>query len=315
MSRTLRENYKEDGDHRRYLISILFKSIKSNGKILGTRRVMLLRKELTGLDYNLEIKMNMTIEIEKLAAALKPLGLNTWRYLPSVGSTNDLALDWAHAGAPDWAVVLADTQTAGRGRDKRVWLSRPGSLALSLILRPSHCEIEHLARFTALAGLGVVHALGEFGLQAKVKWPNDVLLAGKKVAGVLVESEWMDESLAALIIGLGVNVTKTSQPEAAQLRYPATSVEAVYGQPIDRWALLTEILRAMQKLRVRLHDQIFIQVWNQHLAFRGEEVRFYPTGGEVIDVRLLGVNAQGGLMSELLDGTDREFLSGEILMA
>ena len=100
--------------------------------------------------------MHVTSTREKLAAGLEGLGLGAWQYYPSVGSTNDLALDWAHAGAPDWALVIADAQTAGRGRGDRTWETKPGGLAISLVLRPTTQEIEHLTRFTALAGLGLL---------------------------------------------------------------------------------------------------------------------------------------------------------------
>jgi BirA family transcriptional regulator, biotin operon repressor / biotin---[acetyl-CoA-carboxylase] ligase len=258
--------------------------------------------------------MNTRSEREKLAAALEPLGFGDWQYHPSVTSTNDLALEWARADAPDWALVVADTQTAGRGRGDRTWETKPGGLALSLVLRPSSQEAAHLARFTALAGLGLVYALGELGLRAQIKWPNDVLLMGKKVAGVLVEMEWLAQALTGLVIGLGVNVTKVSQPDPANLRYPATSVEGALGQPIDRWTLLTQVLRAMRELRSLLPTQSFIEEWNQHLAFRDEWVHFYTPSGEMVDVRLLGVNPQGGIIGEMLDGDLRDFIVGEIVM-
>jgi len=258
--------------------------------------------------------MNTTSEREELAAVLTPLGLGDWRYHPSVGSTNDLAREWARAGAPDWALVVADWQTAGRGRGNRTWETKQGGLAFSIVLRPSPQETAHLTRFTALAGLGLVHALAGLGLRAQVKWPNDVLLLGKKVAGVLVETEWCEETLTDLVVGMGVNLSKASEPDPVILRYPATSVERAFEQPLDRWAFLAQILRAMMDLRSLLPTESFIREWNRHLAFRNEWVHFHPPSGKVVKVRLLGVNQQGGVIVQMPDESQRDFIAGEIVM-
>ena len=258
--------------------------------------------------------MHVTSTREKLAAGLEGLGLGAWKYYPSVGSTNDLALDWAHAGAPDWALVIADVQTAGRGRGDRTWETKPGGLAISLVLRPTTQEIEHLTRFTALAGLGLLQALAGLRLQAQVKWPNDVLLGGKKVAGVLVETDWEENTPRALVVGMGINITPASEPDPVNLRYPATSVAGALGQPTDSWVLLAGVLRAMQDLRHLLPTDSFIQKWNQHLAFRGEMIRFCLPSGEVIAGQLQGVNPQGSIIVKTSDGGLRDFIAGEILL-
>lgn len=258
--------------------------------------------------------MTLDAERKKLANALSPLGLGGWQYYPTLGSTNDLALKLARKGAPDWTLVVADTQTAGRGRADRTWETKLGGLAFSLVLRPSPQEVTYLTRFSALAGLALVHALAGLGLQAQVKWPNDVLLVGKKVAGVLVESEWKGGILTGLILGMGVNVTRSSVPDRGSLRYPATSVEAVSGQPVDRWALLARILKAMQDLRSSLPTESFIREWNQHLAFRDEAIHFSTPDGKVIKGRLRGVTSLGGITVEIPEDGRRDFIAGEIVM-
>jgi BirA family transcriptional regulator, biotin operon repressor / biotin---[acetyl-CoA-carboxylase] ligase len=193
----------------------------------------------------------------------------------SGGSTNDLALEWAQAGAPDWALVVADAQTAGRGRGDRRWVTEPGgALAFSLVLRPTPAEAGCFPRFTALAALGLVNALSGLGLAAQIKWPNDVLLAGRKVAGVLVEADWQAARVEAAVIGLGVNVSPGSVPPVHTLRYPATAVEL-------SWVALWTAGRCWQTLVRRcgitaaiLAQDALIDAWNAHLALRGEWVRF-----------------------------------------
>ena len=122
-----------------------------------------------------------------LQSILTGLPLGGLRYFDSIGSTNDEALAWARAGAPDYSLVVADTQTAGRGRLQRRWVTNPGAaLAFSLVLWPAPQERQCLPRFSPLGAVAVRQALAVvFGLPAEIKWPNDVLLGRCKVAGVL----------------------------------------------------------------------------------------------------------------------------------
>ena len=240
--------------------------------------------------------LNETMTYKKLAHYLDPLQLGGWQYHPVLGSTNDIALEWAKAGAPDWGVVIADQQTKGRGRNDRVWVTRPGvSLAFSLIIRPTSQEGNVLPRFTALAALGLIQALWGMGLEALIKWPNDVLLQGSKVAGVLVETDWREDELDALVVGMGVNVKSQAVPPKEVLRYPATSVEGALGEPTDRWELLALILKAMIDLRPSLTHPNFIDLWNRHLAFRGEVVPIRFQDGDRRLMEVLGVMEDGRL--------------------
>lgn len=252
---------------------------------------------------------------EALQAALKSLSIGDWQYHPVVGSTNDLALDWAREGALDWSLVVADEQTAGRGRFERRWVTRPGvSLAMSLVLRPSTREAGYLTRFTALAALGLVYALAKMGLQAEIKWPNDVLLRGKKVAGVLVEAEWQGDVMEGLVVGMGVNINTKAVPAAGEVRFPSTSVEDAVGHEVERWALLAEILQAMEASRTDLTGDVFLEAWNAHLAFRDEWVLFRLPSGIVTRLYLLGVMPDGRLLLQGEDGQHKAFTSGEIVM-
>ena len=158
----------------------------------------------------------------RLRQALAHLSLGGLRYFEKIGSTNDEALAWASQGAPDWTLLVADEQTAGRGRSGRKWFTPPeAALAFSLILRPSADEQRFPARVTGLGALAVVDALVKLEIDAEVKWPNDILIEGRKAAGILVESIWAGDSLEALIVGIGINVLATSVPPADQLLFPA----------------------------------------------------------------------------------------------
>ena len=170
---------------------------------------------------------------------LSSLSLGSFRYYDTLGSTNDEALTWASKGAPDLSLIVADEQTSGRGRMDRKWFTPPNSaMAMSLVLRPTPTERAHPSRTTGLLALSLTESLLELGLNPRIKWPNDVLLADRKVAGILVESSWTGEKLDALVLGMGVNVLKASVPPADQLLFPATSIETELGYPIHRAELL-----------------------------------------------------------------------------
>jgi BirA family biotin operon repressor/biotin-[acetyl-CoA-carboxylase] ligase len=231
-----------------------------------------------------------TMTEKKLAHYLDCLQLGGWQYHPVVGSTNDIALEWARADAPDWGLVVADQQLKGRGRNDRLWVTRPGvSLAFSLVLRPTPQERTVLPRFTSLAALGLIRALLGMNLKSLIKWPNDVLLYGKKVAGVLVETEWREDKLNALVVGMGVNVKPQAVPRQETLRYPAISVEEVLGEAIDRWELLASIIEGMIDLRPIITHPDFIHLWNTHLAFHGEVVPILLQDEVRRDMEVLGV--------------------------
>jgi len=253
--------------------------------------------------------------LESLSRLLTPLDIRNWQYYPTVGSTNDVAKAWALDGAPDWSIVVADEQTAGRGRMDRKWVTRPGSaLAFSLVLSPTNREAAHIPRFTALAALGLINALGGLGLEAQVKWPNDILLAGKKVAGVLVEAEWQDGDLQSLVLGMGVNVTKEAVPDDKDLRYPAISVSQAKSENINRWVLLVNILREMKRLKEEITGDHFMTLWNQHLAFRGQWVQLRFPEQEAARVKILSISHEGQLNVEMEKGDIVTVSTGEIEM-
>ena len=259
-----------------------------------------------------ESKLNAEKE---LAHFLAPLGLAAWQFHPVVGSTNDIARGWAKMGAPDWALVIADRQTKGRGRNERKWITQGGAgLAFSMVIKATHQEMRVLPRFTALAALGLIHALSKFCVGAEIKWPNDVLLNGKKAAGVLVEAEWQEDELEALVVGIGVNVKQEAVPPADVLRYPATSVEEVLGMPINRWELLALVIEEMQALRPSIRLPEFIEVWNAHLAFRGEVVPIKLPNGDLKEMKIVGVMGDGKLELRDTQGEGVELAAGEILM-
>ena len=219
-----------------------------------------------------------------LQEALEGLPLDGFRYSARTGSTNDVALAWLSEGAPDWALVYAEEQTAGRGRGQRTWFTPPGAaLAFSLVFRPLPAELPHLSLFSALGALAVSQAVEDLGFHPEIKWPNDVLLRRRKVCGILAESTWSGNQAEGVVLGIGINIKPGAVPQTSQLTYPATCLEAEavfqktgeVERALDRPALLRRILQAMLGWRPRLGSPEFLQAWEVRLAFRGEQVEIW----------------------------------------
>ena len=232
-------------------------------------------------------------ELNKLLSKLK---LGSIRYFDSLGSTNDEALAWATSGAKDMSLIVSDEQTMGRGRYDRPWFTPPGTaLAFSLIVRPTPEERPHLSRLVGLAALSIAQSLQARGLYPEVKWPNDVLLNRRKVAGVLIELVWSGEDVENVVIGVGVNISKRSVPSTDILRFPATSMEDVLGQPVDRVEVLYDILATFVALRPQLGTDGLIAQWEKVLAYQGRQVQVDLGGGQTIVGKVAGLESDGSL--------------------
>ena len=232
----------------------------------------------------------------ELSAALAGLPLGGLRFFSTIGSTNDEALQWSAEGASDLSLVVADEQTAGRGRAGRRWHTPPGAaLAFSLILRPWPDEKSYPARLTGLAALALVDCCRRMGLEAQIKWPNDVLLRGRKTAGILVESTWGGNTLDAAVLGVGVNVVAAAVPPAELLSFPATCLEAALGRPVRRAELLRDILAALLAWRSRIGSDEFLGAWEASLAYRGGQVFVGQDEAEPLAGTLLGLERDGSL--------------------
>jgi BirA family biotin operon repressor/biotin-[acetyl-CoA-carboxylase] ligase len=250
----------------------------------------------------------------ELRHLLRNIPLADIRYRESMTSTNDEALDWLEHDAPDASLVIANDQTKGRGRMNRQWFSSPETaLTFSLILRPKEEVTASLPFYAPLAGLAVCKALEQHaGLSPQMKWPNDVLLQGKKAAGVLTEAVWNGNACKGVVIGIGVNIAPVSVPESDIFPLPAISVNEVAGQKIDRWQLLLWILEIFFQEQFEIGSQVFLTEWEKRLAYRGERVTIIPPAGTPFTGKMLGINQNGDLQVELDDGTTKEISAGDV---
>jgi BirA family biotin operon repressor/biotin-[acetyl-CoA-carboxylase] ligase len=213
-----------------------------------------------------------------LESTLADLNIPAIRFFSTIGSTNDEAWRWFDAGAPHCAIVIADEQTAGRGRLQRRWVTTTGSgLAFSLVLQSPPLQSQHVYRLTGLAALAICNALRKnYALPAQIKWPNDILLNQRKVAGVLIEARWDGDTLKAAVIGIGINIAPDSVSSinlpAEGLIFPATCVEGELDHPVNRLDLLHATLQEFFSWFPKLSSQDFVDAWETSLAFRDQWV-------------------------------------------
>ncbi len=253
-----------------------------------------------------------------LEEQLSDLSLGSIRYFGSVTSTNDVAARWAQAGAPDLSLVATNEQTAGRGRMQRSWYTpQDAALAFSLILKADKLddELAHLPRYTALGALAVCETLNEAlppVLPAQIKWPNDVLAARRKLAGILVEAHWHGDDLIAIILGIGINIAPPSVPPPEKLDFPATCVESVLEKNVDRWSLMHSVLEKVIALRPHIQSPDFIRAWEHRLAFRGEWVQIYIEGQDPLEAQIGGLDMDGSLRVRDRMGEIHHLQAGEV---
>jgi len=230
-------------------------------------------------------------------------------YYPQVTSTNDEALRRADAGEPEGTVVVAETQSAGRGRRGRQWHDAPGQcLLLSVLLRPP----ADVARLPILS-LGVAAAAAEllnsrYSVAAVTKWPNDLLIGGRKVGGVLLEQRGQ-----AVVVGLGLNVN--GQPESLQAHVdpPLTTVEAERGEPLSREEVLVGLLAKIEDVyrQFRAGDSAgVVRRYRQFESSLGQGVRV-TVGTELVWGTAVAITDLGALVIETPQGR-REIEAGEV---
>jgi BirA family transcriptional regulator, biotin operon repressor / biotin---[acetyl-CoA-carboxylase] ligase len=232
-----------------------------------------------------------------------------------VGSTQSLAGALAAAGAAHGTLVVADEQTEGRGRHGRRWLTPAGSaLAFSLILRPGlspgEARSRELAAWNLVGAVAVSEALEGLGAQPQIKWPNDVLLGGRKVAGVLLEISWIDQRLDSLVLGIGANVHAGSVPPASEVDFPTTCVEEALGRRPSREDLLVGIVQQIGQACDPLDPARIVAKVNQRLAFLGRPVRV-TTGTSATEGRLVAVGDEGEIVIRESGGRQVSLAGGD----
>ncbi len=232
-------------------------------------------------------------------------------YYPSLTSTMVVAKREAQLGASEGTVVIADEQTAGRGRLQRAWLAPKGNVALSIILYP---RVDYLPSLIMLASLAVAHCIKTVtGLKPQIKWPNDVLINGKKACGILIESDVRGTTVHYAIIGIGINVN-LRPADFPEIQTIATSLSQELGRDVSRLAVTRSLLVEMEKLYLALAagDSLY-EEWRDTMVTLGQKVRV-KTGETTCEGIAESVDRDGSLLLRQADGHLITIVAGDVTL-
>lgn len=236
------------------------------------------------------------------------------RWFPEVGSTNDVAKALAAQGAPEGTVVIAGTQSGGKGRSGKSFHSPKGSLYMSLILRPE-LPLSDMMAVTACTAAVVHQALTKYGISPKIKWVNDLFLGGRKICGILSEGSFNAELLTMdfLVIGIGVNLRPDPDlPE--ELKPIVTDLLSETGQFIPRFELAAGILHQLEILMSGISERTFLPIYTVHSMTLGRRVRVRGADGEFAGTAV-GYADDAGLIVQHDDGRQEVIRTGTAIFA
>jgi BirA family biotin operon repressor/biotin-[acetyl-CoA-carboxylase] ligase len=280
---------------------------------------------LRALGYRVEAITSMGYKLISSPSLLLPLeiknGLKTefighnlhWEY--EVNSTNTLALQLAEKGAREGTVVVSECQKHGRGRMGRTWISQPEiGIYLSLILRPKFVPMK-APSITFMSAIAVVEALEQtFGIKASIKWPNDVMIGGKKVSGILTELKAEMECIHYVIVGIGINVNNTKFPKA--FRDKVTSLSLELKEEVSRIKIVQALLQALERwYLITLEDGIdrTFNQWRELSCTLGNRVEV-NVGDEILGGMATRLGPDGSLYLKLDSGVEKQILAGDVTM-
>lgn len=239
----------------------------------------------------------------------KPLSLIE---LDSVGSTNDHAKKLARNGYPHGTVVWAHQQTAGRGRQGNTWTSLPGNLFMTMILRPEK-NAAVTGQMSFVSAVALAETLKEWvppSVQVALKWPNDLLLSGKKAAGILLESDISGvHDVGWMIIGIGVNITEAPEDAACLKDFGVAGLDA--GLVLEK---LAKRLKTLYEIWRKTGFDLIRREWMSYAHNVGATINV-RLPKETISGKFLGIDTSGALQLEMQDGSRKDISSGEVFSA
>ncbi len=232
-------------------------------------------------------------------------------YYPQLKSTMEIAKICASNGVLEGTVVIAEEQTSGKGRMDRSWISPKGCVTLSVILYP---DIRHLSSLIMVVSLAVLHTIKKItGIKATIKWPNDILINGKKVCGILIESVIKNNNVGYAVIGLGMNVNLNTSdyPEISSI---ATSLSDEKKKYISRLEVIRMLLYEIEKIYLlSKKDNTLYKEWRENMDTIGKKVSA-KSGDIVYEGMVETVAEDGSLILVLPNGKHINFTAGDVTL-
>lgn len=229
-------------------------------------------------------------------------------YFREVGSTMDAARELAREGAEEGTIVVAEVQTRGRGRLSREWASPAGGIYFTIILRPRVSPI-YAPRINLMASVAVAAAIRKlFGLKAELKWPNDVLIQGRKVCGILAEMDAEMDAIHFVNVGIGINVNTS----VAQFKNTSISLKDVLGREVSRKELLSALLAEIDQWLPLLMKPDLLKEWKKLSGTLNKNVRITSPTEQLVG-RAMDIDARGALILKKKDGSLVTVLAGDCL--
>ncbi|MFL0196581.1 biotin--[acetyl-CoA-carboxylase] ligase [Clostridium sp. WILCCON 0269] len=236
-------------------------------------------------------------------------------YLESIDSTNNKAKELADKGEDHGTVVISEEQTGGRGRLGRVWCSpKYKGIWLSIILRPDLNPMK-IPKITQIAAAAVIESLNAFNIQAKIKWPNDIILNGKKICGILTEMNAELNKVHYVIVGIGINANLTRDDFEEDILNKATSIKIETTSTLDRKSFVGALINKFEYLYEEFHQKQTIKssidICKSNSAVIGKNIKIIKRGTETL-AKALDLDDNGGLIVQHEDGSLENLISGEI---
>ena len=229
-------------------------------------------------------------------------------YFSEIGSTMDVARELAKRGAREGTIVIAEAQTCGRGRLSREWLSPKGGIYFTLILRPRISPV-YAPRVNLMAAVAVAATIRKlFGLKAEVKWPNDVLIVGKKVCGILAEMDAEMDVVNFVNVGIGINANNS----IPKFEKTATSLKDALGKEISRKEFLRALLAEIERWQALLMEADLLEEWKKLSVTLNRHVRIVAPG-EVIAGCAVDIDTTGALVIREKNGSLKKAMAGDCI--
>jgi BirA family biotin operon repressor/biotin-[acetyl-CoA-carboxylase] ligase len=260
-------------------------------------------KETLFVKKTLEFSKNLHIDLVKKLFVFN-----------EVDSTNRIAKELALANAEEGTVVVARTQHHGRGRFDRIWQSPEGGVYLSIILRPRK-STQKISLLPFVAALAIARTINLYGLNANIKWPNDTLINGRKIAGILLESELKEDAIIYVVVGIGLNLNIDIRDFSPDIQPRSTSMSHELGSPVDYHEFLRTFFIQFEKayfLFVENQYERIIAEWKIHTDTLGKTIRVQTSTGTLQGIAL-DIDPFGFLLLRTENGEIKKILSGDCL--